>query len=168
MSGQELGHKGMRQHISPIMAMVEHNIFTFVVGDETFGLPVSCVHTIFRAAAVTTVPLGPREVAGLVNLRGKIVTAVSLRLRLDVDGLDQLDGALAIGVEHEGETFALFVDEVGDVIAVSEESHIAPPPNFPAGRVELTAAVYCLESRILPVLDLAAILRFNPAAWVSA
>jgi purine-binding chemotaxis protein CheW len=138
----------------------EHGIFTLVVGGETFGLPVGCVQTIFRVAAITVVPLGPFEVVGLVNLRGRIVTAVSMRRRLGlVDTGPHLD-ALAIGIEHEGETFALLVDEVGDVLMVSQDAHIAAPPNFTAARLELTAAVYRLESRILPVLDLAVILRF--------
>ena len=168
MSRPELIRKGAQQRVGPLAPTLEHGIFTLVVGGETFGLPVGCVHTIFRAAAVTVVPLGPREVVGLVNLRGKIVTAVSLRLRLDLDDHGPHDGTLAIGIEHEGETFALFVDEVGDVITVSEDAHIASPPNFSAVRLALTAAVYRLESRILPVLDLAAVLRFTPHEPVAA
>jgi purine-binding chemotaxis protein CheW len=146
----------------------EHGIFTMLVGGETFGLPVSCVNTIFRATVVTRVPLGPREVVGLVNLRGEIVTAVSLRLRLGLNDPGPHHGALAIGIEYQGETVALFVDEVGDVITVSEDTRIAAPPNFPAGRLELTADVYRLDSRILPVLDLTAILRFTPSEVAAA
>lgn len=146
----------------------ERGIFTLVVGGETFGLPVGCVHTIFRPAAVTAVPLAPREVVGLVNLRGKIVTAVSLRRRFDLDEPDPHGGGLAIGIEHEGETFALFVDEVGDVLTVSEDARIAAPSNFAAARLELTAAVYRSQNRILPVLDLAMILRFSAHPSVAA
>lgn len=162
MSRSELIRKDTRPSLGPLLPPLEHGIFTLVVGGETFGLPVGCLHTVFHVSTVTAVPLGPREVVGLVNLRGNIVTAVSLRLRLGLDDPGPHDGALAIGLEHEGETFALFVDEVGDVITVSENSSITPPPNFPAARLELTAAVYRLESRILPVLDLAAVLRLNP------
>ena len=162
MSRPAIIGKDAGKSVSALALPAEHGIFTLVVAGETFGLPVGCVQTIFRATAVTTVPLGPREVIGLVNLRGKIVTAVSLRLRLDLDDPGPYCGALAIGVEHEGETFALFVDEVGDVITVSENARIAAPPNFAAARLELTAAVYRLESRILPILDLAAILQFTP------
>jgi len=146
----------------------EHSVFTLVIDGEIFGLPVASVHTIFRATAVTAVPLGPREVVGLVNLRGNIVTAVSLRRRLGLDDDGPHEGALAIGIEHDRETFALFVDELGDVITVSEDVRIPAPPNFPAARLDLTAAVYRLESRILPVLDLAAILRFTPLAQEAA
>lgn len=168
MSRPELIQKGASRNVGDLVPVAEHAIFTLVVGGETFGLPVACVHTIFRATAVTPVPLGPREVVGLVNLRGNIVTAVSLRLRLDLDDAGPHDGALAIGLEHEGETFALFVDEVGDVITVSDDARIAAPPNFVASRLELTAAVYRLDSRILPVLDLAAILRFTASAAADA
>ena len=168
MSRPELVRNVPRQRVGPLAPTPMHGIFTLLVCCETFGLPVGCVHTIFRAAAVTAVPLGPREVVGLVNLRGKIVTAVSLRRRFDLDDPGPHDGALAIGIEHEGETFALFVDEVGDVITVPEDARIVSPANFPAARLELTAAVYRLESRILPVLDLAAVLRFTPNAPVAA
>ena len=101
-------------------------------------------------------PLGPREVVGLVNLRGKIVTAVSLRRRLGLEDPGPWNDALAIGMEYQGETFALFVDEVGDVITVSEDARIIAPPNFPAGRLELTVrrrtawtAEYCRCSNSL-------------------
>ena len=164
MKRPELIRKEANRNVSTLAAAPEHGIFTLVIGGETFGLPVGCVHTIFRATAVTAVPLGPREVVGLVNLRGNIVTAVSLRRRLGLDDPGPHDGALAIGIAHEGETFALFVDELGDVITVSEDARIPAPPNFAAARLELTAAVYRLESRILPVLDLAAILHFTPLA----
>jgi len=164
MSRPELIRKDAGQNAGNLVPVAEHGIFTLVVGGETFGLPVACVHTIFRATAVTIVPLGPREVVGLVNLRGNIVTAVSLRLRLNLDDAGPHDGALAIGLEHQGETFALFVDEVGDVITVSDAARIVAPPNFAVSRLELTASVYRLESRILPVLDLAAILRFTTSA----
>ena len=139
----------------------ERRYFTVIDGDEIFGLPVQSVQTIFRIDEVTPVPLGPADVEGLVNLRGRIVTAVSLKRRLAKAPLDCLRGELAIGIEHDGESFALIVDEVGDVIACEEAAEITHPPQIEPGRAHLTKTYYGLDSGILPILDMNAV--FNLA-----
>ena len=75
--------------------------FSIKVADDTFGLPVTRVQTIFRIGAVTAAPGGPRDIVGLVNLRGKIVTAVSLRRRL---GLRSREAAAAREPGHRHRT----------------------------------------------------------------
>jgi purine-binding chemotaxis protein CheW len=138
----------------------ERRCFTVIDGDEMFGLPVQSVQTIFRIEGVTPVPLGPPEVEGLVNLRGRIVTAVSLKRRLSKNASHSTRGALAIGVEHNGENFALIVDEVGDVITCEEGAQIAGPPHVDPGRARLTSAYYRIEGGILPILDMDAVFDF--------
>jgi purine-binding chemotaxis protein CheW len=147
----------------PPQAVTRHSIFTVSAGGEKLGLPVSCVQTIFRIARITPIPLGPPEVVGLVNLRGKIVTAVSLRRRLGLPDSSTPEGAVAIGIEHRGESFALLVDEVGDVTSVEETARIIPPANLSSARIVLTNAVFRLENGILSVLDMDAILDFSRA-----
>lgn len=138
----------------------EQHCFIVFAGGETFGLPVDHVQTIFQIEAVTPVPLGPPEVLGLVNLRGKIVTAVSLRRRLRMlEG--QKKSRLAIGIEHRGENFALVVDEVGDVIVLDPERCIQMPPHLDAQRAKLTEAVYRLDDQILSLLDVSTIFDFQ-------
>ena len=106
--------------------------FSIKVADDIFGLPVTRVQTIFRIGAVTRAPGGPRDIVGLVNLRGKIVTAVSLRRRLGLAPEAGGPGSLAIGIEHRNEAFALLVDEVGDVLTLAAETAIASPPHIGA------------------------------------
>ncbi|MHB8887089.1 MAG: chemotaxis protein CheW [Methylovirgula sp.] len=138
----------------------EQHCFIVFAGGETFGLPVDHVQTIFQIEAVTPVPLGPPEVLGLVNLRGKIVTAVSLRRRLRMlEG--QKKSRLAIGIEHRGENFALVVDEVGDVIVLDSERRIQMPPHLDAQRAKLTEAVYRLDDQILSLLDVSTVFDFQ-------
>ena len=149
--------------IAPQPAPKQRSIFTVMAGHEKLGLPISCVQTIFRISKVTPVPLGPEGVVGLVNLRGKIVTAVSLRKRLGLDDAQTHENAIAIGIEHRGESFALLVDEVGDVMNVSEAARIAAPANMAPSRFRITAAVFLLERDILSVLDMDAVLDFNGA-----
>jgi purine-binding chemotaxis protein CheW len=142
------------------MAQTERRCFTVIDGDEMFGLPVQSVQTIFRIEGVTPVPLGPPEVEGLVNLRGRIVTAVSLKRRLSKTASELTRGALAIGIEHDGENFALIVDEVGDVITCEESAQIAGPPHIDPARARLTSAYYRLDGGILPILDMDAVFDF--------
>jgi purine-binding chemotaxis protein CheW len=142
----------------------ESRCFTVIVGGETFGLPVEAVQTIFRIEEVTPVPLGPDEILGLVNLRGKIVTAVSLRRRLRLKEARSCKGLLAIGIEYRNENFALVVDEVGDVITLDPKSRIPLPPHLDPQSISLTNAVYRIEKEILPILDMSSVFDFSAAA----
>ena len=134
--------------------------FTIVTDGRTFGLPVEAIQTVFEIVAVTPVPLAPVTVLGLVNLRGKIVTAISLRRRLlgDADAVET--SVLAVGIEHRGENFALIVDEVGDVIMLDGGTRIETPPHLGAAGAKI-AAVHRLDTLILPVLDLDWVLDFG-------
>ena len=117
----------------------ESSYFTVFVSGEIFGLPVENTHTIFRIASITSVPLSPGDIAGLVNLRGKIVTAVSLRRRLHMAADDAIQNALAIVIEFKGENFALIVDQVGDVLSLGKSAQIPVPPHFHPQRARLTS-----------------------------
>jgi purine-binding chemotaxis protein CheW len=139
----------------------EKHCFIVFAGGEPFGLPVDCVQTIFRIEAVTPVPLGPREVVGLVNLRGKIVTAVSLRRRLEISESSQTKSTLAVGMDHGGENFALLVDEVGDVVFLPPGARILLPPHLSERRAKFTEAAYRLETGILSLLDVEALFDFS-------
>ena len=139
----------------------EEYCFIVLVGGEIFGLPVERVQTIFQMEAVTPVPLGPREILGLVNLRGKIVTAVSLRRRLQMPESVSGKPGLAIGIEHRGESFALIVDEVGDVIVLDPEKRIPMPPHLDPQRTKLTESIYRLDNQILSLLDMESVFDFQ-------
>lgn len=134
--------------------------FTVVVDGRTYGIAVEAIHTVFEIVAVTPVPLAPHQILGLVNLRGKIVTAVSLRRRLRGDHGVAETSKLAVGVDHRGESFALVVDAVGDVMALDRGSQIEIPPHL-GGDIARIAAVHRLDSMILPILDLDWVLTFD-------
>jgi purine-binding chemotaxis protein CheW len=140
----------------------ENRCFTVVSEGRTFGLPVESIQTVFEMVALTPVPLAPYEILGLVNLRGKIVTAVSLRRRLKADAHAVETSMLAIGMEHRGESFALVVDEVGDVIILDPGTRIATPPHLGAEGIKISA-VHRLDAMILPLLDLDWVFTFSRA-----
>lgn len=157
----ELTRTSTRPRAGSIPPPRERDIFTVFADGEQLGLPVEAVHTIFRISRITPVPCGPPEVIGLANLRGKIVTVASLRRRLGLADQESHKTALAIGIEHLGESFALLVDEVGDVMTVSEAARIAAPPHLNATRIGVTSAVYRLDQGVLSVLDMNALFEFT-------
>ena len=126
-----------------------------------FGLPVENTHTIFRIASFTCVPLSHGDIAGLVNLRGKIVTAVSLRKRLQMPEDAAIHNTLAIGIEHKGENFALIVDQVGDVLSLGKSAQIPVPSHFHPQRSRLTTGLYRVGKLLIPVLNIEALLTFH-------
>src|SRR5215831_16553982 len=87
---------------------------TAMIGGQLFGLPILRVQDVFAPERLTQVPLAPREIAGVLNLRGRIVTLIDMRYRL---GLGQYDErpTMAIGVESGGESYGLLIDSVGEV-----------------------------------------------------
>lgn len=145
----------------------DNRVFTVMVDGERFGMPVSCVQTVFRIDAMTPVPLAHSAIVGLLNLRGRIVTAISLRLRLGM-AFSPSDEILAIGIEHRGEAVALVVDEAGDVISLPEDSRIPMPSHMPAARARLTHAVHRLDRGLICILDMAAVFDLSQNATLAA
>lgn len=139
----------------------EISTLTVVANDEVFGLPIQTVQTIFRISSLTPVPMGPGDIEGLVNLRGKIVTAVSLRRRLKMPSNGIEPNALAIGIEHKGEYFCLVVDRVGEVLALDESNRIPIPPHFDPQRLRLTTEFYRVGALLIPVLGVSALFDFT-------
>src|ERR1700730_15343799 len=83
---------------------------TFTTAELIFGLPIECGQDVVNASGITRVPLGGREIAGVLNLRGRIVTAIELRSRLGLAARDEGQVPMAIGIESRGESFGLLVD----------------------------------------------------------
>ena len=89
---------------------------TATIGGQLFGLPISRVQDVFAPDRLTRVPLAPPEIAGLLNLRGRIVTAVDMRRRLGLAPADDGRPRMAIGIEHRGESYGLLIDSIGEVM----------------------------------------------------
>ena len=152
----------MRENTASVSTFPDaRKYFTVYCASEVFGLSVDHAQTIFRVKRVTPIPLGGPEIVGLVNLRGKIVTAVSLRQRLRLPSAGSLDNGLAIGIERDGENFALIVDQVGDVIELDASMRIPVPPHFDPQRSQLTSGLYRIGSQLVPILNLDAIFEFD-------
>ncbi len=126
---------------------------TFKAGDRWLGIEVARVQEILRARPVTPVPLAPAVVAGLVNLRGQIVTAVDLRRRLELAEQEQERDPAQVVVHGAEGAVSLLVDEVGDVLEVAEDDFEPPPPTLTGAARELIVGAWKLPDRLLLALD---------------
>jgi purine-binding chemotaxis protein CheW len=132
----------------------EQQFCTFFLNGLFFGIEVEKVQEVIRHQAMTPVPLAPKLIGGLINLRGQIVTAIDLRLRLGLP--ERKTGELPMNVvaRTEGGAVSLLVDEIGDVLEVQEQQFEDVPQTMRQAR-ELIRGVYKLPDRLLLVLDTA-------------
>ena len=134
---------------------------TMAVRDQLCGIPVLSVRDIIVTQAMTRIPLAPPEVAGSLNLRGRIVTAIDLRRRLNLPSRDNGEAGMSVVVERQGELYSLVVDAVREVIAL-DSHHLEPnPPTLAATWREFSAGIYRLQSDLLVVLNTERLLAIN-------
>jgi purine-binding chemotaxis protein CheW len=134
---------------------------TFVVDGQAFGVPVLTVQDILVPERIAPVPLAPSAVCGSLNLRGKIVTVVDVRSRL---GLPAYAGELrqmGVTVEHQGESYALLVDRVGDVVTLAADRYEERPSTLDPLWRDLARGLYRRDDDLIVVLDVARLLTLN-------
>jgi purine-binding chemotaxis protein CheW len=139
---------------------------TIRVGEQLLGLPIGRVQDVFITNRITIVPRAPDEIVGLINLRGRIVTAICLRKRLGRPAQLRLDGQgrhelTAIGIDHDGEAYALIVDAVGEVIRLDRSTFEPLPVHLDRVWTALATGIHRLDDELLVVLDLDAVLALD-------
>lgn len=140
---------------------------TVVTGGQLFGLKLERVRDVFLPRGLSVVPLAPPEVAGLLNLRGRIVTAIDLRRRLGLPPRADGGTPVAVGIEERSELCGLIVDRVGDVLRLKPSSYEANPANLDPRWMKVCGGVHRLDEGLLIVLDVDKVLdlsRFGVAA----
>ncbi len=134
---------------------------SFWVADQFLGVPVNVVQEVLNPQTIARTPRAGCEVAGLLNLRGQIVTAVNLRTRLGLPPLEADRQSMNVVVRYCGESFSLLVDEVGDVINATGDTLEAVPTTLDAHWKAVTSGVFRLENRLFVILDINAVLNFG-------
>ncbi|MDQ2842091.1 MAG: chemotaxis protein CheW [Acidobacteriota bacterium] len=136
-----------------------HRYITFYVGDMFFGIEVLKVQELLRYQEITSVPLAPDVVEGLINLRGQIVTAVDMRRRLNLG--PRADGVMPMNivVRSADGAVSLLVDEIGDVLEPPSSIHEPPPATMPEVDKEIIECVCKLDGKLLLVLNTGRVLQ---------
>lgn len=139
-----------------------HGVVSMRVGDQSFGAPVLQVQDVITPTAINVVPLAPPEVAGSLNLRGRIVTAIDMRHRLGVAPREAGESFMCVIVERSGELYALLVDDVGDVLWLSPSSFEPTPVTLSPHWRALCDGLYRLEGELLLALNIEQVLSLSP------
>jgi purine-binding chemotaxis protein CheW len=137
---------------------------TATVAGQLFGLPIARVQDVFVLDRLTRVPLAAPEIAGVLNLRGRIVTAIDMRQRLGLAPAGEVRKRMAIGIEYKGESYGLLIDVIGEVLNLPSSGRESNPVNLEAQLARVSAGVHRLEDRLLVVLDIDRVLDVGQQA----
>ncbi|QGT98737.1 Positive regulator of CheA protein activity (CheW) [Candidatus Syntrophocurvum alkaliphilum] len=135
-------------------------VFTLKTDDMVceYGVPITKVQEIIPMMTPTRLPQVPDFVEGVVNLRGKIVPIIDLKKRFNIGATEITNDTRSVVVEVDGQTVGIIVDEVSEVLLLSDEN-IEPPPAVVGGiTAEYLTGVGKLQQRLLILLDMDKIL----------
>ena len=135
---------------------------TAMIGEQLFGLPIARVQDVFMPDRLTPVPLSAPEIAGILNLRGRIVTVIDMRCRLGLPKRESDRPSMAVGIECRGESYGLLIDDIGEVMKLSDRNREVNPINLDIRLGQLSAGVYRLDTQLLVVLDVDRVLHMGP------
>jgi purine-binding chemotaxis protein CheW len=143
----------------------EQAYLTMMLDGQLCGVPVLSVRDVLANQTIARIPLAPREVAGNLNLRGRIVTAIDLRRVLRLSPRAAGAPQMSIVTEQGTELYALQVDQVREVLTLHDNAMEPNPPTLPALWAEHSQGVYRLERLLLVILNVERLLHFDvPAA----
>ena len=131
---------------------------TLTVAGQLCGVPVSAVRDVLRQQPISPVPLAPPDIAGNLNLRGRIVTAIDLRRRLQLPPAPAGTQPMAVVTESNGDLYALLVDQVSEVLSPDRKRFEPNPQTLPAAWTKYSAGLFRLENALMIVLDLSRLL----------
>jgi purine-binding chemotaxis protein CheW len=126
---------------------------TFSLDQLLFGVDLQTVQEVIRELPMTPVPLAPAVVAGIMNLRGQLVTALDLRQQLEMDPAQAGLTPMNVVVRSQDGAVSLLVDQIGDVVEVNEASFERAPETLQGKIRTMILGVHKLDARLLHVLD---------------
>jgi purine-binding chemotaxis protein CheW len=141
---------------------------TVCVNGQFFGIPIDRVHDVYVATSMTHVPMSSAVIKGLINLRGRVVTAVCLRNRLGMPERTEKGEDMSVGLESGGEPYGLLVDNVGEVMRLDPDAREPNPVHMDPRWVEVSKGVHRLDKSLLVILDVEAVLAFEVETQVAA
>ncbi len=144
----------------PLASGATSDLVTMTIAGQLFGIPVLQVQDVLSPQRITRIPLAPPEVAGSLNLRGRIVTVIDLRSCLGMPPMaETTKGRMSIVVDYQGELYSLLVDQIGEVLSLSNTDFERNPPTLEKRWREIALGIYRLNQNLLVVLDVARLLN---------
>lgn len=116
---------------------------TFRIGEECYGIAINYVSEIISAQTITPVPEVEDYIKGLINIRGKIIPVIDVKVRFKQEPFEYMDRTCIIVIDVKSTTVGLVVEQIADVITVDEKS-IIPPPSLNQNSYGRDRYVFCL------------------------
>lgn len=132
---------------------------TVLIDNQLFGLPISRVQDVFMPERLTRVPLAGPEIAGVLNLRGRIVTAIDMRRRLGLPARTDGRPAMAVGITFRDESYGLLIDSVGEVLKLADGTREPNPVNLDQHLRRVSGGVHRLEGQLMVILEVDRVLE---------
>ncbi len=126
---------------------------TIFIDNQMFGIPVLQIQDVLGEQKVTKIPLASSEISGALNLRGRIVTAINVRVKLGLPDLPKDKKRMSVVVEHENELYSLTIDKVGDVLSLENKYFEQHPATLDKIWKDISSGIYRLDGQLLVVLD---------------
>jgi purine-binding chemotaxis protein CheW len=126
---------------------------TFYLDGLMFGVGLERVQEVIRYLEITEIPLSPRVISGLMNLRGQIVLGIDLRRRLDLPDRTEGTQPMNVVIRSADGALSLLVDDIGDVVEVTEDSFARPPETLQGKVREVIVGVHKLDKNLMHVLN---------------
>lgn len=140
---------------------VENELISIWLDKQLVGIPVLQVQDILGPQRITAVPRAAGEIAGVLNLRGRIVTAIDLRVRLGMAPRAADAATMSVVVDHKGELYSLLIDQVGEVLDVPLDRFEADTTALSPAWRELSRGVFRLDKQLLVLLDVGRVLQIG-------
>lgn len=140
---------------------VGNEYVTVTIGSQLFGISIDLVNEIFKPDRLTPVPLSNPDIAGVLNLRGRIVTMIDCRRRLGIPVGETSKEFMAVGVERDGDHYGLVFDGVGEVLRFSSDQIEPTPVNLDPHWKRVSKGVYRMLNGLLVILDVSILLDFS-------
>lgn len=150
-------------HNALSMQQETSDLVTMTIAGQLFGIPVLQVQDVLKPQRITRIPLAPSEIAGSLNLRGRIVTVIDLRSCLGMPSLASLEGRMSIVVDFQGELYSLLVDQIGEVLSLPNRDFEHNPSTLEKRWRSIALGIYRLNQNLLVVLDVARLLNIVTA-----
>lgn len=126
---------------------------TFRVHQQLFGIPALLIEEVISMLPITKIPLAPKEIAGTLNLRGRIVTAIDTRIILNLPERNPNDKFMNIVVSNKNDLYSIIVDEVNEVMDLPR-LHLAPnPASMNENWQKYSEGVFQIKEELLVILN---------------
>lgn len=127
---------------------------SFAIGKEIFGINLNNVTEIIGIQPITHLPEVPHYIKGIINLRGKVIPVIDIRLKFNKDPIPYNDRTCIIVIEVDELTVGLIVDSVSEVISVEEEQIVPPPEHSSMGtQNQYIFGIGMMEKEVILMLD---------------